>query len=142
MVGGNIVERKNRILLVRKMVNEGEEKWKLPSGKLNCGEEIIECAARKGFLETGYIIKPQYLVGVYQYHFDQARNVMIFVFGSIIAGGELNPGEDIVDAEWFTLPEIANLNAKGEFKTPYIYTSVIDYKKGKRVTLEAIKILE
>lgn len=141
LVGGNVVENRGRILLIRRISVFGSG-WKLPSGASYFGEDIIECAARHGFLETGYLMNPEYLIGIYQCYFDRARNIILFGFKSNVSGGDLRPIKGKIDIGWFRLSEINELYKKGELKTPCILNIILDYKQGRQISLTAIKILD
>jgi ADP-ribose pyrophosphatase YjhB (NUDIX family) len=142
VVGANIIEKNNKILLVQETLEKVKGKWNLPAGKLNMKEDIITCAGREGEEETGFKLKPIYLIGIYQHHLTLERNVIIFVFKSKIVKGKLTIPKDIMSAKWFSFGEIKKLNKEGLLRSSYIWRAIEDYKIGKRISLSFIRILD
>ena len=93
VVGSNIIEKDNKILLMQETLEKVRGKWNLPAGKLDMKENIITCAGREGEEETGFKLKLLFLVGIYQHHLNLENNVILFVFKS-----EIEVGIDIPNA--------------------------------------------
>ncbi|MBI5229011.1 NUDIX domain-containing protein [Candidatus Micrarchaeota archaeon] len=142
VVGSNIIERDGKILLMQETLEKVRGKWNLPAGRLDGGESIAECAAREGREETGFELKPAYLVGIYQHHLALENNVILFVFSSDIVGGELNVPKEAMDVKWLSFEEIRELKEKGALRSSYVWKAVLDYKAGKRLLLETIQVLD
>jgi len=143
VVGSNIIEKDEKILLIQETLEMVKGKWNLPAGKLEEHENIIACAAREGEEETGFKLQPEYLVGVYQHHKILRNNVILFVFKSKILSGELiQPNQEIMDIKWFSFEEIEKMNEEGKLRNPYILKAVQDYKTGKKYPLETIIVMD
>lgn len=99
IVGGNIIEKDNKILLMQETFEKVKGKWNLPAGRLDMNEDIITCAKREGEEETGFKLKPSYLVGIYQHHKALEHNVILFVFKSEILGGKLTVPEEAMEVK-------------------------------------------
>lgn len=140
VVGSNIIEKDNKILLMQETLEKVKGKWNLPAGRLGMEEDIITCAKREGKEETGFKLKPSYLVGIYQ-HLTLEHNVILFVFKSEIIGGKLTIPEEAMDVRWFSVDEIKELNKKGLLRSSYIWKAIQDYKAGKKIPLNSISIL-
>jgi len=142
IVGSNIIEKNNRILLMQETLKKVRGKWNLPAGKLNIKEDIISCAKREGREESGFRIKPLYLVGIYQHHLALGDNVVLFVFKSKILGGKLTIQKEAMDIKWFSFNEIKKLNKKRLLRSSYIWKAIKDYKTDKKIPLNYINILD
>jgi ADP-ribose pyrophosphatase YjhB (NUDIX family) len=142
VVGSNIIEKDNKILLMQETLEKVKGKWNLPAGRLDVNEDIITCAKREGEEETGFKLKPLYLVGIYQHHLTSEYNVILFVFKSEIVGGKLTIPEEAMDVRWFSFDEIRELNERGLLRSSYIWKAIEDYKAGKKIPLGFINILD
>jgi len=142
IVGSNIIEKNNKILLMQETLKKVKGKWNLPAGKLDTREDIITCAIREGEEETGFRLKPSYLIGIYQHHLTLESNVILFVFRSEIIGGKLTIPKEAMNVKWFSLDEIRKLNEKGLLRSSYIWQAVQDYKREKKIPLNYITILD
>ena len=126
IVGSNIIEKDNKILLMQETLEKVRGKWNLPAGKLEMKEDIISCAKREGEEETGFKLEPLYLVGIYQHHLTLEANVVLFVFKSEIVGGKLTVPQEAMDVRWFSFDEIRELNEKGLLRSSYIWKAIND----------------
>jgi len=135
MAAGNLILDPNgKILLVK----ETYGKWNFPMGKIEPGENPIQCAEREGNEETGFEVKPSYFIGKYQNPLGENYTITSFIFLSEIIGGELKIPEDILDVEWFSFEEIKELNNKELFIGSYILSAIEDYKKGVKIPLDRL----
>ncbi len=143
IVGSNIIEKDNKILLMQETLERVKGKWNLPAGRSDMKEDIITCAAREGEEETGFKLKPMYLVGVYQHHLTLEHNVILFVFKSEIVGGKLKiPKEEAMDVRWFSFDEIRGLEERGLLRSSYLWKALQDYKSGRKFPLEMVTVLD
>lgn len=117
-VGAVIVERdrsgKERVLLVKRAHPPLQAQWSIPGGVLEVGEFVREAAIREAREETGLIVEPGELLGVYdrvlrnedqrvQYHY-----VLIDFFCRPV-GGELCAASDAEEVRWFSREELPEL---------------------------------
>ena len=142
VVGSNIIEKDDKILLMQETLEKVKGKWNLPAGRPEEKENIIACAKREGEEETGFKLKPLYLVGIYQHHLTLENNVILFVFKSEIIGGKLTIPEEAMDVKWFSFDEIKELDERGLLRSSYLLKVIGDYKAGKKIPLESINILD
>jgi 8-oxo-dGTP diphosphatase len=118
-VGAVIVEKddsgKKRVLLVKRAHPPLQAQWSIPGGVLEVGEFVREAAIREAREETGLIVDPGELLGVYdrvlrneeqrvQYHY------VLIDFLCCPVGGELSAASDAADVRWFTWEELPTLN--------------------------------
>lgn len=118
-VGAVIVDRdrsgRERVLLVKRAHPPLRAQWSIPGGVLEIGELVREAAIREAREETGLIVEPGELLGVYdrilrnqeqrvQYHY------VLIDFLCRPIGGELLAASDADDVRWFTRGELKPLN--------------------------------
>ena len=117
-VGAIIVERdgagKDRVVLVKRGHPPIQGQWSIPGGVLEVGELVRDAAAREAREETGLIVEPGELLGVYdrvlrhadgrvQYHY------VLVDFLCRPVGGELCAASDAAEVRWFTREELPAL---------------------------------
>jgi ADP-ribose pyrophosphatase YjhB (NUDIX family) len=112
-VGAIIIEN-NRVVLVKRAHPPLQAQWSIPGGVLEVGELVREAAVREAREETGLVVEPGELLGVYdrvlrdgekrvQYHY-----VLIDFLCRRVAG-ELRAGGDAAEVRWFTREELPAL---------------------------------
>jgi 8-oxo-dGTP diphosphatase len=112
---GAIVIENSRVLLVKRAHPPLQAQWSIPGGVLEVGELVREAAIREAREETGLIVEPGELLGVYdrvlrnaeqrvQYHY------VLVDFLCRRVGGELEAASDAAEVRWFTSLELPALN--------------------------------
>jgi ADP-ribose pyrophosphatase YjhB (NUDIX family) len=112
-VGAIIIEN-SRVLLVKRAHPPLQAQWSIPGGVLEVGELVREAAIREAREETGLIVEPADLLGVYdrvlrnaeqrvQYHY------VLIDFLCRRVGGELQAASDAAEVRWFTREELPAL---------------------------------
>ena len=66
-----------RVLLLE---NERLE-WELPGGKLELGEDPVDCVAREISEEAGWDVRVGPILDCWQYHISEGRDVVIVTYG-------------------------------------------------------------
>jgi len=113
-VGAVIIENA-RVLLAKRAHPPIQGEWSIPGGALEIGELVREAAVREAREETGLIVEPAELLGVFdrvlrnpeqrvQYHY-----VLIDFLCRPVAG-ELCAASDAAEVRWFTREELPALN--------------------------------
>ena len=113
-VGAIIIEG-DRVLLVKRAHPPIQGQWSIPGGVLEVGEMVREAAVREAREETGLIVEPGELLGVYdrilrdpekrvQYHY------VLIDFLCRATRGELQAATDASEVRWFTRKELPALN--------------------------------
>lgn len=111
---GAIIIQDNRVVLVKRAHPPIQGQWSIPGGVLEVGELVREAAIREAREETGLIVEPTHLLGVYdrilrnqeqrvQYHY------VLVDFLCRPVGGELQAASDAVEVRWFTREELPPL---------------------------------
>src|SRR5579859_4142872 len=112
---GAIIIEDSRVLLVKRAHPPIQGQWSIPGGVLEVGELVREAAIREAREETGLIVEPGDLLGVYdrvlrnaekrvQYHY------VLIDFLCRKVGGELAADDDAAEVRWFTREELPPLN--------------------------------
>ena len=103
-----------RVLLVKRAHPPLQAQWSIPGGVLEVGELVRDAAIREAREETGLIVEPGDLLGVYdrvlrnaeqrvQYHY------VLIDFLCRRVGGELAAASDAAEVRWFTREELPAL---------------------------------
>ena len=114
---GAIIIEESRVLLVKRAHPPLQAQWSIPGGVLEVGELIREAAIREAREETGLIVEPGDLLGVYdrilrtaekrvQYHY------VLIDFLCRRVGGELAAADDAAEVRWFTREELPALESR------------------------------
>jgi 8-oxo-dGTP diphosphatase len=112
---GAIIIQDGRVLLVKRAHPPIEGQWSIPGGALEIGELVREAAVREAREETGLIVEPGELLGVFdrvlrnpeqrvQYHY------VLIDFLCKPVGGELCAASDAAEVRWFTREDLPALN--------------------------------
>ena len=112
-VGAIIIEG-DRVLLVKRAHPPIQGQWSIPGGVLEVGEMVREAAVREAREETGLMVEPGELLGVYdrilrdpeqrvQYHY------VLIDFLCRPVGGELLAASDAAEVRWFGREELLSL---------------------------------
>jgi 8-oxo-dGTP diphosphatase len=112
---GTIIIKDERVLLVKRAHPPIQGQWSIPGGALEVGELVREAAVREACEETGLIVEPLELLGVFdrvlrnaeqrvQYHY------VLIDFLCKPVGGELSASSDATEVRWFAREELPALN--------------------------------
>ena len=100
-VGMAVVES-GRILLVRRRWEPMVGHWALPAGFIEGSEDPAATARREVAEETGLLVRPAGLLGVFPGGGPEGR-ILLLVYRGVIEGGRLQAGDDASDAAFFGL---------------------------------------
>ncbi len=104
-----------RVVLVKRAHPPIQGQWSIPGGVLEVGELVREAAVREAREETGLIVEPGELLGVYDRVLRDAQNRVQYHYVLIDflcrpVGGELGAASDAAEVRWFTREELPALN--------------------------------
>lgn len=136
------VDDKGRVLLQRRR-DTGQ--WAIPMGRMELGETPAECAVRETFEETGVLVEPTGLLGIYSDpgyivayddHDDPTRYGEVRQEFEITLIGRPVEGEPIANEEadavrWFRPAELAGLDIH-----PRMRQQISDYLAGVRAHVD------
>ncbi|MGD0826343.1 MAG: NUDIX hydrolase [Terriglobales bacterium] len=104
-----------RVLLIRRGAAPLLGEWSLPGGILECGETLREAVVREAREETGLVVEPSEMLGVYErvIRDDHGRvryHYVLIDFLCHAVGGDLKAGSDAAEVGWFTQEDLPALN--------------------------------
>ncbi len=134
-----LVERDGRFLVVEEETAAGL-RFNQPAGHLDAGESLIAACAREALEETGCVVTPRALVGVYQWTVPAGDITYLrFAFDCqldhIEAGRQLDDG--IVAAHWLTLEALRATQER--HRSPLVLQCVEDWIAGRRLPLDSMR---
>ncbi len=100
--------KKGEVLLVKRGHEPGKGKWALPAGFIEIDETPEKACLRELREETGLKGEIVSLVGVYSQKSMLYRNVLIIGY-EVQARGNLSPGSDSLEAEFFPLGNLPDI---------------------------------
>ena len=126
-----IVERDGRFLTVLEETRAGR-RLNQPAGHLESGESIADGAARETLEETGWVVRPTHLVGIYTWAAaDNGATFVRFTYvAEAIAHDAARPLDaGIVQALWLTYDELAA--RRSEHRSPLVLRCIDDHRAGR-----------
>ena len=101
-----IIERSDKLLLVKRGNQPGYGLWSMPGGYVDRGEVVEAAAVREVWEETGLAVEIDQLVGL----FSVAGNpVMVAAFSARETGGQLTTGPETLDLGFFSFEKLPPL---------------------------------
>jgi 8-oxo-dGTP pyrophosphatase MutT (NUDIX family) len=100
-VAAVITDDHGRVLVVQRRDNG---KWEIPGGILELHESIHDGVRREVEEETGVLIEPERLTGVYK---NLKLGVVALVFRARVIGGQPGPTEESQRVDWWTRDAVA-----------------------------------
>jgi ADP-ribose pyrophosphatase YjhB (NUDIX family) len=111
---GAIIIKDDRVVLVKRAHPPIQGQWSIPGGVLEVGELVRQAAIREAREETGLIVEPGELLGVYDriLRNDEQRVQYHYVLVDFLCrpvGGELRADSDAAEVRWFARDELPAL---------------------------------
>jgi len=97
-----IFDEQRRILCVKR--NYGPKNWTTPGGAVDKGESPLEAFKREVREETGYLVKPTRLIGVYSAPFK--NDLVLSIEAEIVSRKEWQPDGEINEVKFFSRDEL------------------------------------
>jgi len=123
-----IIHCAGKFLLVEELI-DGEVRYNQPAGHLEADESIIEACKREILEETGLIITPFSLVGIYQFTASPELAFVRFTFCAElpiqVKCEPLDPA--ITRTHWFSREQIAK--KADQMRSPLVLKSIDDFIK-------------
>jgi 8-oxo-dGTP diphosphatase len=114
-VGGIVVDRWGRVLLVRRGNEPRKGHWSIPGGLVELGESLFEGVRREIAEETGLTVEPQAMVEVVDRVYKEDGRVryhyVIVDYWCTVVAGKAAPGSDAAALFWATRAEWHESNA-------------------------------
>lgn len=101
-----------QVLLGRRVArNPGGQKWCLPGGFIEYGEDFLSAAVREVKEETGLEVEIRSIINVVSNFLSPRLHTLVVVLLARVVAGTLAPGDDLSEMAWFPrqgpLPEMA-----------------------------------
>ncbi len=111
---GAVVIKDEKVLLVKRGRPPSEGLWAIPGGRLHFGETLQHAAEREILEETGIIIRAKNPIFIFDVLDKDETGVIRFHYVIVdlaaeYLSGEVNAGDDAVDARWLSATEVALL---------------------------------
>lgn len=103
-MGGLVYDATGRILLIQRADEPGRGRWSVPGGRVEAGEDDAAALVREMREETGLVVQPGHLVG----RVTRGRYA-VADYACTVVGGELQAGDDALDARWCSAADLADL---------------------------------
>ncbi len=131
-----------KVLMVQEGKNYIYGLWNFPSGRLENNEGIVNAAIREVQEETGYKVTISGLTGIYNFFSETNTQVVMFNFiGEVVEGDLKYDNEEIINAKWFSINEISELN-DNELRNCRLIRNIINDLEDKCIVpLDAINDL-
>src|SRR5918997_132229 len=97
------VDTDGRLVLLRRGIEPGRGAWAQPGGFLEVDETVTEAAIRETLEETGLIVRPGEIVGLYS-RLEAA--VVVLAIEAIVEGGTFRPNPEALEIQAFVPDEI------------------------------------
>jgi 8-oxo-dGTP diphosphatase len=99
-VAAAIVNDAGHVLGVRRRDNG---RWEPPGGVLDLDETIHEGLVREVQEETGIVVEPEVLTGVYK---NMRHGIVALVFRCRVAGGTPHATDEVTEVTWLTTEQV------------------------------------
>jgi len=99
-VSAVVIDDDGQVLVAQRRDNG---KWQLPGGVLELEESIHQGVRREVLEETGVLVEPERLTGVYK---NLTLGVVALVFRARVVQGAPRPTEESAQVEWWTPADV------------------------------------
>ena len=106
VVGVGILEKENKILLVKRGIEPGYGLWSMPSGYINRFEKVEDAIERELFEECGIIVKADWISGVYS---KSDSPIILLVWNLKYVSGSVKPLDETLDVGFFEINNLPDL---------------------------------
>ena len=134
-----VVENAGRFLFVEERSSSGRTVINQPAGHLEDGESLIEAVVRETLEETAWHLRPEALLGIYQWrHPVNGRSFLRIAFtGRALRHDPTRSlDEPILRTLWLDRKELQA--ESGSLRSPMVLRCVDDYLAGHRYPLDVL----
>lgn len=112
-----LLKQSDKFLILKRHPNSKTNlnRWELPGGKVDPGEDFDDALIREFVEETELNIKIADLIGSVQENFPYKRTIALVMHVEVIFG-KIAIIEEHIDWKWAAMDEIKNLDLSGWFK--------------------------
>jgi len=110
IIAGCIIEKDNKILMVKESKKECYGKWNIPAGHVEEGELITAGAIREIYEETGYKVKLTGTLPILCATFEgKETRIMVRFTADVIEESNGYDTNEILDVQWIDMNDIKNM---------------------------------
>ena len=111
---GAIIVHSGKVVLIKRGHAPLAGEWSIPGGVLEVGETMREGVIREAHEETGLMVEPLDLLGVFDRMMRDDRGQVLYHYVLVdflcrVVGGSLKAAGDAAEADWFTSHRVAEL---------------------------------
>ena len=130
IIVGGIIEKDNKILMVKEAKKKCYGKWNVPAGHLEDGETVFEGAIREIFEETGCKVRLKKMLPIITSYFEN-NTFVIITFNK----------DEILDVKWISKEELECMNSEKLRDERLIKRTLNMLKENKLYPLDVIENL-
>ncbi len=114
-----IVWNGKKVLLVKRKNPPAKETWAPPGGSVRLGETCFDAVRRETLEETNLMVEPTRTVTHVDAIYRESSNIICYHYVILyieakLLGGDLKPGDDALDAGWFSKDDMSKMNVEAE----------------------------
>ena len=110
IIVGGIIEKDNKILMVKEANKKCYGKWNVPAGHLEDGETIFEGAIREIFEETGCKVRLNKVLPIMSKDIEDTTLIIITFTTELLEEKISFNKEEILDVKWISKEELENIH--------------------------------
>lgn len=142
VIVGGIIEKDNKILMVKEAKKKCYGKWNVPAGHLENGETIFEGAIRKIFEETGCKVRLKNVLPIMSKDTEDTTLLIITFITEVLEENISFNKEEILDVKWISKEELQEMSNEKLRDKKCIEITLNALKENKVYPLDSVKILE
>ncbi len=141
VIVGGIIEKDNKILMVKEAKKKCYGKWNVPAGHLEDGETIFNGAIREIYEETGCKVRLKKMLPIMSGELENTT-FMIITFTTELLEEKISFNkEEILDVKWISKEELENMNSETLRDEILIKRTLKMLKENKLYPLDTIEAL-
>lgn len=141
IIVGGIIEKDNKILMVKEAKKKCYGKWNVPAGHLEEGETIFDGAIREVFEETGCKVKLKNMLPIMCGELENKTFIIMTFTAELLEEKISFNKEEILDVKWISKEELENMNSEDLRDERLIKRSLEMLKENRIYPLNTIEIL-
>ena len=140
IIVGGIIEKDNKILMVKEAKKKCYGKWNIPAGHLERGETIFEGAIREIFEETGCKVRLKNVLPVMSKDIENTTLIIITFTTELLEENISFDEKEILDVKWISKEELLNMPDEKLRDEKRIRRTLKIFEENKVYPLDAVKI--
>ena len=141
IIVGGIIEKDNKILMVKEAKKKCYGKWNVPAGHLEDGETIFEGAIREIFEETGCKVRLKNVLPIINKELENVTFLLITFTTELLEENISFNKEEILDIKWFSKEELKNMTSENLRDEKLIKRTLEMLEENRKYSLDVIEVL-